>query len=102
MPNLPEGDSSFPLKPVLIGFLIFLFGAAVGAGGFYVYSTKVLIPKYKTQIMNEMFSTQSPEWGDFFKKVEEEKTPQNYTNPFEGTGGGTSNEDYVNPFDVIE
>lgn len=95
MLNLP-GTS----KLILVSLACFLLGVAVGAGGFYFYSTKVLIPKYKAQVMSEMFSGQGTGWGDFFKKVEEEKSEEEYTNPFEGAG--TAAEDYVNPFDVVE
>jgi hypothetical protein len=78
-------------KSLVASLLLFLLGAAVGAGGLYFYTVKVLVPKYKTQMMSEMFSGESPAWGDFFKNQ----------NPFEGTGE-TSAEDYVNPFEVIE
>jgi len=98
MENLPNTSKS---KKILVGVFLFFLGAIVGAGGFYFYATKVLLPKYKTQMMSEMFSGQGTEWGDFFKKVEEEKSEEEYTNPFEGAGG-TSEENYVNPFDVIE
>ena len=88
-------------KTILLGGALFFLGAVVGAGGFYFYSQKVLIPKYKTQMMGEIFSGQGTEWGDFFKKIEEEKSTEEYTNPFEGAGG-TSEEEYINPFDLIE
>lgn len=87
------------LKLALFGLTFFLFGVALGAGGFYFYATKVLVPKYKTQMMNEMFSGGEPEWGDFFKKVEEEETE--YANPFEGAEE-VGEEEYVNPFELIE
>jgi hypothetical protein len=86
-------------KTILVGLALFLLGAVVGAGGFYFYATKAMIPKYKTQMMSEMFSGSGSGWGDFFKKVE--MSEEEYTNPFEGAGG-TSAEDYVNPFEVIE
>lgn len=73
----------------------------MGAGGFYFYSTKVLIPKYKEQITSEMFSGQGSGWGDFFKKVEEEKSEEEFVNPFEGAGE-TGEEEYVNPFELVE
>lgn len=98
MENLPGTAKS---KKILVGLALFLLGAVVGAGGFYFYSQKVLVPKYKAQVMSEMFSGQGAEWGDFFKKVEEEASEEGYTNPFEG-GGEVSEEEYVNPFEVIE
>ena len=98
MESLPGGGKS---KTIFLGLALFFLGAVVGAGGFYLYSQKVLVPKYKAQMMSEMFSGQGAEWGDFFKKVEEETSEEGYTNPFEG-GGEVSEEEYVNPFDVIE
>ncbi len=59
-----------------------------------------MIPKYKAQMVSEVFGEGGAEWGDFFKKVEEESDAKNYSNPFEG--GGETSEEYVNPFDVIE
>jgi hypothetical protein len=97
MEDLPEKSK---LKPILLGVFLFLLGAVVGAGVFYFYATKVMIPQYKNQMIGEMYGGGEAEWGDFFKKVEQEKGEEEYTNPFEG-GGGTS-EEYVNPFDVIE
>lgn len=101
MSDLPETGNE-NVKFYLVGLLTFLAGAAVGAGSFYYYSTKVLIPKYKSEMISEMFSTQSPEWGDFFKKAEEEKAREEYNNPFEGASEEVSEDEYVNPFDVIE
>ncbi len=98
MEGLPGSVKS---KKILMPLALFLLGVVVGAGGFYFYATKVMIPKYKTQMMSEMFSGKESEWGDFFKKIEEEKSEEGYTNPFEG-GGEVSEEEYVNPFDVIE
>lgn len=98
MENLPGAAKS---KTILIRLALFFLGAVVGAGGFYFYAIKVMIPKYKTQVMSEMFRGQGAEWGDFFKKVEEETGEEEYTNPFEGEGE-VSEKDYVNPFDVIE
>lgn len=94
-------ELSTTVKLVLVGLLCLAFGALAGAGGFYLYSTKVLLPKYKSEVVGEMFSSQKADWGDFFKKAEEQKSEEEYTNPFEGaeeTGGG----EYVNPFEVIE
>lgn len=90
-------------KLVIVYLIIFLLGVAVGIGGFYLYTTKVLIPKEKTKIMNEMFGSGATGWEDFFKKAEEE----GYTNPFEGTKeevleGEITEEEYVNPFELIE
>lgn len=98
MENLPGVLKS---KTILIRLALFLLGAAVGAGGFYFYAIKVMVPKYKTQMMGEMFGGQGAEWGDFFKKVEEKTGEEEYVNPFEGAGE-VSEEEYVNPFDVIE
>lgn len=96
VPSLPMS-----LKTILIGLLCFLLGLLAGSGGFYFYSSKILIPKYKAQMMEEIFSNQGAEWGDFFKKLEEETSQTEHANPFEGSGG-ISGEDYVNPFDVVE
>ena len=99
--SLEMSNLSANAKTIITGLFLFLLGGLVGAGSFYLYSQKVLIPKYKTQMMSEMFSGQGAEWGDFFKKVEEEKSEEEYANPFEGAGG-TSEEEYINPFDLIE
>lgn len=52
--------------------------------------------------MNEIFSSGTAGWENFFKKAEEE----GYTNPFEGTKegvseGGITVEEYVNPFELL-
>lgn len=96
--NLPDASK---LKRVLVGLAFFLLGAVVGAGSFYFYTIKVMIPKYKTQMMGEMFSERETDWGDFFKKVEEKKSEEEFVNPFEGAGE-TGEEEYVNPFELIE
>lgn len=98
MESLPESSKS---KPIVVAVLSFLLGALLGAGGFYFYSAKVLIPKYKAQMMSEIYSGGGAGWGDFFKKIEEEKSEEEFTNPFEGAEE-TSGEEYVNPFDVLE
>jgi hypothetical protein len=99
MEDLPKTAKS---KTVLVYVALFLLGAVVGAGGFYFYATKVMIPKYKAAMVSEVFGEGGAEWGDFFKKVEEETSEEEYSNPFEGGEGGASEEEYVNPFDVIE
>lgn len=90
-------------KLVLVYLITFLLGTAVGIGSFYLYTTKVLIPKEKSKMMNEVFGTGATGWEDFFKKAEEE----GYANPFEGTKeeaseGEITEEEYVNPFELLE
>lgn len=91
------------VKTILAYLIIFIIGTAVGIGSFYLYTTKVLIPKEKTKIMNEMLGGGASGWEDFFKKAEQE----GYANPFEGTKeeaseGEITEEQYVNPFELIE
>ena len=87
-------------KTTLVYLIIFVLGTAVGMSGFYFYTTKVLIPKEKTKIMNEMFGTGTSGWEDFFKKAEQEAE---YGNPFEeGAGQEITEEEYVNPFELPE
>lgn len=89
-------------KSILVYLIAFIVGAGVGVGSFYLYTTKVLIPKEKTKIINEMLGTGASGWEDFFQKAEEEGTE--YSNPFEeeGVGGEITEEEYVNPFELIE
>lgn len=94
MEDLPGSAKS---NTTLIRLALFFLGVVVGAGGFYFYSIKVMVPKYKAEMMSELFSGQGAEWGDFFENVESE---EGFTNPFEGSG--ESSGEYVNPFDVIE
>jgi len=94
MEGLPKTSK---LKRPLLGLALFLLGAAIGAGGFYFYAIKVMIPKYKAEMVSEMFGEGGAEWGDFFESVEGE---EGATNPFEGAG--ESSGEYVNPFDLIE
>ncbi|MFW6143761.1 MAG: hypothetical protein ACOC4Z_02505 [Patescibacteria group bacterium] len=91
-------------KPLIVGIICFFLGAGVGGTSLYFYSRKVLIPKYKNQIMSELFGGSSSSWGDFFESIEDEEGE--YSNPFESTSEEqdqkSEEEEYVNPFENLE
>ncbi len=97
--DLPKEKN--PVNTLLIGILCFIFGLAAGAGGFYFYSQKVLIPKRETQLMSEIFQGESTQWADFFEAAASGEGE--YTNPF-GTGSEETSgtEEYVNPFENLQ
>jgi len=91
------------LIAVLLGFVL---GVLVSAGAGYYYMTQVLMPQFE--------AAAAPDWEAIFQGAgvgQEAQTdelpptepPDDYTNPFEEvvTQEEVSDEQYVNPFDVL-
>lgn len=98
--NLPR-EKKFPTS-LLVVILSFVLGAAVGAAGFYFYSQKFLIPKYREEMMSDLLEGDSSDWDNLFQKMGSE-----YRNPFDSEESELSeeseeSEEYVNPFEELE